>query len=244
MTFSPPLLNMLSNKLLQDRYIRHIEQLIELSEKEIMRTSRDETFNKLAIMYNNRFKEAYKVFVDKYDKNIIKGFKQLQDAGVMEIIPVVGTHPYLPLMKLYPRSVRAQVRIAISEYERFFAKKPLGIWLPECGYYDGISDILSEEGIKYFFLETHGILFGKPRPRYGVYAPIRSSSSVYAFARDPESSKQVWSSKEGYPGDYDYREYYRDIGFDLDFDYIKEKTSLIIDLQNAYKNRTDSIYKL
>jgi hypothetical protein len=30
-------------------------------------------------------------------------------------------------------------------------------------------------------------------------------------ARDTESSKQVWSAVEGYPGDYDYREFYRDI---------------------------------
>ncbi len=32
---------------------------------------------------------------------------------------------------------------------------------------------------------------------------------------DRESSKEVWSSKEGYPGDPDYREFYRDAGFDL-----------------------------
>nr|HPM41668.1 DUF1957 domain-containing protein [bacterium] len=38
---------------------------------------------------------------------------------------------------------------------------------------------------------------------------------------DYESSKQVWSAKEGYPGDFNYREYYRDIGFDLDFDYVR-----------------------
>ncbi len=41
------------------------------------------------------------------------------------------------------------------------------------------------------------------------------------FGRDAESSKQVWSSKEGYPGDFNYREYYRDIGFDLDYDYVR-----------------------
>jgi 1,4-alpha-glucan branching enzyme len=41
------------------------------------------------------------------------------------------------------------------------------------------------------------------------------------FGRDLESSKQVWSSIEGYPGDYFYREFYRDIGFDLEYDYIK-----------------------
>ena len=57
-------------------------------------------------------------------------------------------------------------------------------------------------------------------PRNGVYAPLDCGNGVMAFARDPESSKQVWSSQEGYPGDHDYREYYKDIGFDLDLDYI------------------------
>jgi len=36
-----------------------------------------------------------------------------------------------------------------------------------------------------------------------------------------ESSKQVWSAEEGYPGDPWYREFYRDIGFDLDYDYLR-----------------------
>jgi 1,4-alpha-glucan branching enzyme len=58
-------------------------------------------------------------------------------------------------------------------------------------------------------------------PRYGVYAPISCPSGVVAFGRDIESSKQVWSSIEGYPGDFDYRDFYRDIGFDLNLDYIK-----------------------
>nr|HPK62270.1 DUF1957 domain-containing protein [Spirochaetota bacterium] len=45
---------------------------------------------------------------------------------------------------------------------------------------------------------------------------------VAAFGRDVESSKQVWSAQEGYPGDPDYRDFYRDIGFDLPFDYIEK----------------------
>ena len=47
------------------------------------------------------------------------------------------------------------------------------------------------------------------------------SSGVACLARDTESSKQVWSAVEGYPGDYHYREFYRDIGFDLDYEYLK-----------------------
>ena len=60
-----------------------------------------------------------------------------------------------------------------------------------------------------------------PRPVYGVYAPIACESGVAAFGRDPDSSKQVWSADEGYPGDFWYRDFYRDIGFDLDYDYVR-----------------------
>jgi len=63
-------------------------------------------------------------------------------------------------------------------------------------------------------------LHASPRPKYGVFAPIFCPSGVAAFGRDVESSKQVWSAIEGYPGDPDYREFYRDIGFDLPLEYL------------------------
>ena len=79
----------------------------------------------------------------------------------------------------------------------------------------------ARSGLRYFFTDTHGVLFAEPRPQYGVYAPIRSPRGVCALARDTESSKQVWSAIEGYPGDYQYRDFYRDVGFDLDMDYLR-----------------------
>src|ERR1700692_3805932 len=39
-------------------------------------------------------------------------------------------------------------------------------------------------------------------------------------ARDRDSSRQVWSAEEGYPGDPAYREFYRDIGFDLPLEHL------------------------
>jgi 1,4-alpha-glucan branching enzyme len=36
-----------------------------------------------------------------------------------------------------------------------------------------------------------------------------------------ETAQQVWSAEQGYPGDYNYREFYRDIGFDLDYNYVR-----------------------
>jgi 1,4-alpha-glucan branching enzyme len=119
------------------------------------------------------------------------------------------------------KGTRAQIKIAVEQYEKHFGRRPRGIWLPECGYTPGVDEFLREAGIKFFFTESHGVLHANPRPKYGVFAPIYCPSGVAAFARDLESSKQVWSAVEGYPGDYDYREFYRDVGFDLDFEYVR-----------------------
>jgi 1,4-alpha-glucan branching enzyme len=64
-------------------------------------------------------------------------------------------------------------------------------------------------------------MFGNPRPRYAIYAPCFTPGGPAAFARDRESSRQVWSAEEGYPGDPAYRDFYRDIGFDLSQEYLK-----------------------
>ena len=84
-----------------------------------------------------------------------------------------------------------------------------------------VQAVLREVGIRFFFVDAHGILYATPRPKYATFAPLYCPNGVAAFGRDIESSKQVWSAQEGYPGDYDYREFYRDVGFDLDYDYIR-----------------------
>ena len=58
MSFTPPLLAMLSDGLLQSRYVRHLEQLIELSAKEIVRARWMPQFNRLALFYHHRFTTA------------------------------------------------------------------------------------------------------------------------------------------------------------------------------------------
>src|SRR5262245_45704622 len=118
--------------------------------------------------------------------------------------------------------MRAQVELGCREFERHFGRRPRGIWLAECAYAPGVDELMAEAGLRYFFTDTHGVLHASPRPRYGVYAPVMCpKSGVAVFGRDTESSKQVWSSIEGYPGAYNYRDFYRDVGFDLDYDYLK-----------------------
>jgi 1,4-alpha-glucan branching enzyme len=220
MSLTPTLIAMLTDPLLQHRYVRHISKLIELAEKEIDRTKDQPEFNPIARMYLEMFRNARSVFEEKYGRNLVSAFKKFQDLGKIEIVTCGSTHGFLPLM-LNRKAVRAQIMIAVEHHKKHLGRAPKGIWLPECGYYEGLDEILKEAGIRYFFTDSHGIFHASPRPKYGVYAPIYCRSGVAAFGRDIESSKQVWSSIEGYPGDYNYREFYRDVGFDLDYDYVK-----------------------
>jgi len=221
MNISPSLCNMLNDELLRNRYIRFLNRMVELSEKEIDRTQFDSKFNKLALMYYHRFSKTRDTFVKKFDCNLIREFKKYQDKGNLEIITCGATHGFLPLMNLNPSAVQAQVRTGVDSYRSNFGINPKGIWLPECGYFEGADKFLKNEGIKYFISETHGVLFARPRPKFGIYSAYYTKEKVAIFGRDAESSKSVWSSVEGYPGDYSYREYYRDVGYDLDYDYVK-----------------------
>ena len=221
MTMSPPLLNMLDNKLLQKRYIKYLNKHIELAEKKEKRTVYDSRLNNLSKYYLNRYTNDLHVFKDIYNCELIKGFKHFQDIGVLEIITCGATHGYFPILYINEKTVRAQIAVGVQTYKKFFGKAPRGIWLPECGYVPEADKYLKEFGIEYAIVETHGILYADPTPIYGTYAPIVSHGGLVAFGRDLESSRQVWSSINGYPGDFNYREFYRDIGYDCDYEYIK-----------------------
>lgn len=221
MSMTPPLLSMLDSKLLQKKYIKYLEKLIELSEKEIKRTTYDQRINDLSHYYFNKYSEDLRLFKDVFNCNLIEQFKHFQDLGVLEIITCGATHGYFPILYVNEKTVRAQIAVGVQTYERFFGRKPRGIWLPECGYVPEADKYLREFGLEYAIVESHGILYANPTPIYGTLAPIVSPQGFTVFGRDIESSMQVWSSIDGYPGDYNYREFYRDIGYDIDYDYIK-----------------------
>ncbi|MGH7936605.1 MAG: 1,4-alpha-glucan branching protein domain-containing protein, partial [Chthoniobacterales bacterium] len=77
-----------------------------------------------------------------------------------------------------------------------------------------------EANLRWFVLDAHGLLFGNPQPQRAIYAPCYTPAGPAVFARDRDSSRQVWSAEEGYPGHPAYREFYRDVGFDLPLEHL------------------------
>jgi 1,4-alpha-glucan branching enzyme len=219
-SLSPPLLSMFKDSLLQQRYLKKIEKLIELAEHEVERTKWLPQFNELALMYLEHFRYCHYFFSEKTRCDLTNSFKELEDAGNLELITCGATHGFLPLM-LNLEAIHAQIKLAVDYHRKVIGHRPRGIWLPECGYQPGVDEFIRQEGLRFFFTDAHGVLHASPRPKYGVFAPIYCPTGVAVFGRDLESSKQVWSANEGYPGDYEYREFYRDIGFDLEYDYVR-----------------------
>ena len=212
---------MIADKLLQSRYIEYAERLLELGKKELNRTKNQPEFNRLAEMYCEMHKSNLEDFNELYRQNILTGFRSLEDSGHLVLITTAATHAFLPLFQEYPQVVNAQVELAITSHISHFRKKPKGFWLPECGFYPGLENILAAYDIDYFFTASHSLILADEKVERGVFAPVNCDHNISAFARDYGLSQAVWSEDDGYPVDRVYREFYRDIGFDLDIDYLQ-----------------------
>lgn len=222
LSVSPTLAAMMEDPLLQHRSLRHIEQSIRLADRELKRTRDQPEIHALAEMYKQLFVEARQLLEERCGMRLIVPLREFAAAGQLELITSTATHGYLPALQSEPGAVRAQVLTAVREHERLFGKKPEGLWLPNCGYYRGLEHILAEAGLRYFFVESYGIENAEPRPPFGVHTPLYCDNGVAAFGRCPTASKLVWSNRAGYLTNPNYREYYRDIGFELDEDYLRE----------------------
>ncbi len=142
----------------------------------------------LALMWQRMFSRAMEQFKHQWGRSIVDAFRFFQDQGLIEIITAGATHGYQPLLAT-DESCRAQVTLGIQTYEKYFGRKPRGIWLPECAYrprYDwkspvepgsvpwprkGTDEIVKEAGLEYFFVDSHMIRGGQPLGTYAANFP-------------------------------------------------------------------------
>lgn len=207
----------------------------------------------LAAMWQRYYTQALVQFKHRWDRDIVGAWKYFQDEGSVEVITSAATHGYLPLLGT-DESVSAQVKLGVEAYKRYFDRAPRGIWLPECAYRPayswkapvgqsevawprkGIEEFLQENGLEYFFVDSHMIRGGQPLGTYAANFPqlaelfarsskffnppeeFRSEYEHYALpnglscmARDPETTLKVWSGEHGYPGDPYYLEFHKQL---------------------------------
>jgi 1,4-alpha-glucan branching enzyme len=152
--------------------------------------------------------------------DLVGAFAVLDRAGVIELMTTAATHGYLPLLRTQPAAVRAQLGVAQDAFQATFGYRSAGLWLPECGWYEGLEEEIAAAGFRYTVVDTHALAGARLPPARGVYAPVQvpatATGGVAVFGRDPDSAVEVWSPDQGYPGHPDYREYHSDLGYTLD----------------------------
>ena len=216
LSLSPTLLTLLQDKQIKKKFSSWIKTRIEfLSDLPHKEQAASEFLTR-------NIKNSY-IYWEKCEGNLIEKFDNLMLSGNLDILTCAATHGYLPILRENPETVLGQVNTAIRSHKKVFGIRPLGIWLPECAYYENLDEILFNCGIRYAVLDGHGILNSSPRPRYGVYAPICSKKGVAFFGRDSESTLPVWSSKDGFPGNRVYREFHKDLGWELPTSELQKK---------------------
>lgn len=221
LSLSPPLVAMLSDAMLRDRFEHHLGKLDRLIAAELVRTQGDDAVHPVVRFYAERQQEIRATW-EAIHRDVVGAFARHEREGRLELWTCGATHAFFPALAHHPEMIRAQVAVAVDAHTRATGQRPRGIWLPECGYAHGVDKVLVDHGIAYTAVETHAVLNATPRPRYGSAAPIITPAGLCCIARDVESSRQVWSKREGYPGDPDYREFYRDVGYDNPSDTVGE----------------------
>lgn len=207
---SPTLLSLLSNPELQGRFPVWLRRRRDLLDSPAIPAVYRSAANHLAECFDHRLRTWMRSGGD-----LISRFSALQRCSTVDLLTCGATHGYLPLLREYPEVVRAQLRTAVREHQRLIGEAPLGIWLPECAYYEGLDHLMRDAGLRYAVLDAHGLLHGYPRPRYGVHAPICSRAGVAFFGRNIDATLPIWSAQHGYPGDPCYREFHKDFGRSL-----------------------------
>lgn len=238
---TPVLVEQLKSDGFRSGFSRFLEYKIRLASNDLRLFNRDndERMATLARMWLSFYQDAYERFADTYNEDIVDRFRQLQDAGAIDILTCAATHGYLPLLS-DDACVRAQVKAGVHVYRKHFGRDPEGIWMPECAYRPagywtnpifpeqshvraGVDEILVEEGLSQTVVDSPllgnanllGVYSDKPVNLAEVeftrtpYAPYRLTTGLQLFVRDHVTGYQVWSRQQGYPGDPGYLEFHK-----------------------------------
>lgn len=205
---TPILAEQLGDPLIVEHFVHYASERAAWAASDITRfeASGDMEMASLARFYHHWYARNLTSFRDRYDKNVLAAFKNLQDEGLIEIATSAATHGYLPLLSR-DSSVFGQIATGVAAYRRWFGRDPKSIWLPECAYRPavldtsveppvrrpGIESFLAAQGIRVFFSETHTVEGGRPVGKaagdaigpYGVVPRIDAMPLTLEEQREP-----------------------------------------------------------
>ncbi|MGC8728348.1 MAG: 1,4-alpha-glucan branching protein domain-containing protein [Elusimicrobiales bacterium] len=215
-SLSPTLCSMMENEILEKKLKRYIELRLKLIESET-EINEDERIIALLDFYHKKYLEALE-FLNKYSGDLITPFKLYQNQGLIEVITTPATYPIIPLT-LNRETIDAQITLASNDYKERFSKDLNGIFLSECAYDSRVEPYLKKNSIKYFFVDENAVDKTKNSP----YNSYKTDNGITFFVLDYLTSERIFG-EYSYLSNPLYRDFYRDIGYERDMDYLKKFT--------------------
>ena len=216
-SLSPTLCHMLADDLFIQRYISYTDRQITFGELELERTSGDSELFPLAKFFYDRIVAKKQFFVERWEKNIIKGFDYYQRKGRLEILATAATHAFLPFYTAHPEAVQAQFEVALSTYKSNFGKHPQGFWLPELGWKTDLDSWLRAYNFCYTVVDAHALVFSRPPAEKGCFYPAKTPMGIFIFGRDFNAAQTMANIIR----DPVFRYNFRDLGFELPPENVK-----------------------
>ena len=211
---------MLGDALLRDRY-RLARRAARAGRPRTGRCSGDPVFEPLAAMYAELYRQNYDDFTVLYARQHPRRDRFLLQEGphrpaderrherVPAHIPLVSggdSRPGGGRRRIVPVDVRPLAFRILDAPARLVSRASRRPWAPTAS-----STASSRLAAPCSAIRRRGTARTRP-------FPARTASPI--FIRDVAATDAVWSEHEGYPSDPGYRDFYRDIGFDLPLDYI------------------------
>ncbi|MBN2408456.1 MAG: DUF1957 domain-containing protein [Candidatus Aminicenantes bacterium] len=182
-SFTPVLMEQLKSPVFAAGFKKYLQMKIDIarSDRVYFEKTGAKTLRALTEYWEDWYAGLLELFSERCREDIIDAFRGLQDGDQIEILTSAATHGYFPLLS-EDDSIRWQVRQGRYCYERYFGRKPMGFWLPECAYRPGynwtsplggesvprlgVDEILGEEELGCFFVNSHLLSGGEAK---GVY---------------------------------------------------------------------------
>lgn len=212
----PVLCNLFVSDVLQEKYIKWLENKNILGQKELIRNKDNPKIISLLKAQIEKNMLLKNQFAEKYQKNLIPVFKYYMQKGMIEILGTCGTEVFLPHYVDLPEIISAEIETGLYAYRKVFGTIPEGFWLCEKGYFQGLENIIKAYGYSYTIVDSRSFLLAEKVPENGTFRPCRIGNFVF-FADDFYIENEFFG-ENGFIFNKKYMNLNSDIGYELEIE--------------------------
>ncbi|WP_158619995.1 DUF1611 domain-containing protein [Corallococcus sicarius] len=232
MSFTPCLVDQLLA--CEERYTGYLRLLGRIATRELERTSRLELYNRYEKFPQSLSDEALARVhhtAGMYLRRVEDSLAFLREHSLRDVFAQLGRsrlpgvqlwtsspqHNFLPFFE--PATADRLVARGVESFQEVFGREPDGFWLPECAFQPGLERVLTRHGIRRTALSLNGIGASQPQDPSGVFR----HEDLEVLVHDYRIGLHLWKSPDStFPAHPVYREFFRDVGFDVRPEYFEE----------------------